>query len=659
MRPGLSLAGLVHGVRNVDLQGSEVPTDKRQPHSWRFDGFGVAGQVPERGGAPRTALQVAASSIQSISGSVKGVLGGDGALAAAVLDTTATVACLAGDERIVRWMAGRGLAAGSCWSEAAAGPNAAEQSVRERGVFVTPSNERPGAPLGGFTMAAAPLFGHDRALEGCVALLAHRGVEPAILWSLAVLCAETASAQVALSVRNEGLRRSLAEQVAIIENISDGLLVVERDGRVHHMNGPAGRILNLVPDESVGRRFSDLLDFEPILGPVFLSGTGYYDRELIIDTPTRHLHLMDTVIPIKNEAGEVEAVVNTFREIQRARRMAHEMAGSQARYTFADIIGSSDALRHAVDRARKAARGTANILLTGESGTGKEVFAQALHAASSRAQGPFVAINCAALPRDLIESELFGFAAGSFTGAHRTGRPGKFELASAGTIFLDEITEMPLDVQAKLLRVLQEREVTRIGDSRAIPIDVRLVSACNRDIRALVQRREFREDLYYRLDVVGIAIPSLRERASDIELLANHFLRRYATALNKKLFRLSDQARRQILAYDWPGNIRQLENTVERIVNLSDDGAELEFDLPTREIHPRKPTVSAPLRTLREVEHDAIRAALSECRDNVTQAASALGISRGTLYAKISEYAIPLSRTERAGRSGVPSNSAY
>ena len=239
---------------------------------------------------------------------------------------------------------------------------------------------------------------------------------------------------------HEGLRRSVTEQQAIIDNISDGLLVIERDGCVRNMNGPAGRILGLVPETSIGRRFRDLVDFEPILWPTLSSGEGYYDRELIIDTPSRHLHLLDTVVPILNDSGQVEAVVNTFREIQRARRIAHEMAGSQARYTFADIIGSSDAIRHAVERARKAASGAANVLLTGESGTGKEMFAQAIHTGSNRADGPFVAINCAALPRDLIESELFGFAAGTFTGAHRNGRAG-FELASGGTLFLDEISE--------------------------------------------------------------------------------------------------------------------------------------------------------------------------------------------------------------------------
>lgn len=610
----------------------------------------VPGEVASAGcEASATALDAACDAVRSVLGCVRGALAARAALAAAVLDHEGKALFLTGDDGVLRPLIEGGHTVGSIWPGPAWTDGVLGRALRERTASAgTAAPGVTGAP-DGLVVAAAPIGRPDPGSGGYVVLLAAGVVDPAVLLGTAVLCAETAKAQAALSLRNEGLRRAVSEQQAIIDNISDGLLVIERDGRVRHMNGPAGRILALVPGESIGRRFGDLLDFEPILSSVFVSGEGYYDRELIIDTPMRHLHLLDTVVPIRNKAGEVEAVVNTFREIQRARRIVQEMAGSQARYTFQDIIGSSDPLRHAVERARRAACGTANVLLTGESGTGKEVFAQAIHSGSNRAKGPFVAINCAALPRDLIESELFGFAGGSFTGAHRTGRPGKFELASGGTIFLDEITEMPLDVQAKLLRVLQEREVTRIGDSRAIPIDVRVVSASNRAMQGLVSRREFREDLFYRLDVIGIAIPPLRERGADVAMLANHFLRRYAAALDKDLFRLSEGSLRRIAEYDWPGNIRQLENTIERLVNLSDEGGQLEVDLPAPEASAKAAPLPAPGRTLREVEQEAIRAALACHGDNVTRAASALGISRGTLYARIDEYGIPLGRSWRNG----------
>jgi transcriptional regulator with PAS, ATPase and Fis domain len=246
-----------------------------------------------------------------------------------------------------------------------------------------------------------------------------------VLANLTILCAEAIGAQLALAATNQDLRRLLSEQKAIIDHISDGLLMVDRAGSVRHTNVPAGRILSLNPEQSVGKRFSDLLDFEPIIAPIFETGVGYVDRELIIDSERRHLHLMDTAVPIKNDRGDVESIVNTFREIQRVRQLAQQIAGNHARCVFEDIIGTSEPLLRAIGRARKAAASSATVLLNGESGTGKEVFAQAIHAASGRKGAPFVAINCAALPRELIESELFGYVSGSFTGGPEGRPPGQ------------------------------------------------------------------------------------------------------------------------------------------------------------------------------------------------------------------------------------------
>ncbi|QRF62287.1 sigma-54-dependent Fis family transcriptional regulator [Variovorax paradoxus] len=447
----------------------------------------------------------------------------------------------------------------------------------------------------------------------------------------------------------------LQEQSAIVEHITDGLLVVDRDLMVKHMNAAAGRILSLHPRESIGKPFGSLLDFAPIIQPLLETGEGYIDRELIIDSPQRHLHLVDTAVPIKNAAGQVVSIVNSFREIQRARRMADRIAGNHARYSFDDVVGTAPPLVAAVEAARKAARGFANVLLIGQSGVGKEVFAQAIHNASARAAGPFIAINCAALPRDLIESELFGYAPGSFTGATREGRPGKFEAASSGTIFLDEISELPIDVQAKLLRVLQEREVVRVGDTRSIPIDVRVISASNRDLQAMIERREFREDLYYRCHVIGIELPSLRERPEDVPVLVHHFLRKYAQLLRKNVFRVSPALMQRLVAHPWPGNVRELENTVERLVNMTDAETACVDDLPAWFSGGQKPDAAPPppvhpaseVRTLEEVEKEAIANALRACGFNVTETARRLGIAKPTLYAKIRGYGL---RLQRGGR---------
>jgi transcriptional regulator with PAS, ATPase and Fis domain len=451
--------------------------------------------------------------------------------------------------------------------------------------------------------------------------------------------------------------RLLEEQRAIVDHIGDGLLVLNRDGTIRYASASATRMLGL-PAKSVGHALTDLLDFELAISPVFRSGVGYADREMIIDSPKRHLHIFDTAIPIKNSAGEVVSVVNTFREIERVRKVASRYAGSLARYTFDSLVGRSQSLLSCIDAARSAARGNANVLLEGESGVGKEVFAQAIHNASKRADMPFVALNCSALPRDLVESELFGYVSGSFTGAAREGRPGKFESANGGTIFLDEISELPMNAQAKLLRVIQEREVVRVGDTTGIPIDVRIICASNRELRSLVARNEFRADLFYRCNVLGIRIPALRERASDIPVLAEYFLSKYARLLGKPACRLSSLAIDEAIAYPWPGNIRELENTIERIVNLTqeeminDFTRWLESGVEEPEIGaaspPAKPErgaiVAADVRPLRDQEGAAVRQALEACRYNVTRCASLLGISKPALYAKIKRYRIILER---------------
>ncbi len=465
----------------------------------------------------------------------------------------------------------------------------------------------------------------------------------------------------------ERQRQLIEELQTLVNHVPYGLMVLEPGGVVRHLNAEAARQLKLQRHLAQGRRLGSLLDFDTMVEQVFLTGEGYTDRERIIATPRFQLHVLDTAIPVKAVDGRVLSVVNTFREIQGLHRLADRLAGSQARHTFDTVLGHSPALRSAVAMARKASRSMANILLTGESGTGKEVFAQAIHNESPRREGPFIAVNCAALPRDLIESELFGYAPGAFTGAQREGRPGKFEAAQGGTIFLDEVAELPLDVQAKLLRVLQEREVVRLGSTRTLAIDARVITASNRDLQAMVTRREFRADLYYRCHVIGVTLPPLRERPSDIALLAEHFLARYAAALGKPARQIPADLLALLLQHPWPGNVRELENTLERLVNLS-DGEMLDTDLvafgpatgapgmPTADTE-RAPTPPPPAslrpRSLHEAERQTIVDALHAHRFNVTHTAQTLGIAKPTLYAKLRLHHIALERP-LAPRTNTP-----
>lgn len=497
------------------------------------------------------------------------------------------------------------------------------------------------------TLIAVPVFGLRGSLRAVLVGFCNRGETSQKIKLVLQLSAEAFRAHYALVSSRDELSRLVSEQQAIIDNISDGLIVLDKSHIVRFMNAPAGRILRQIPKDAIGKKLEDLLEYEPTIINIFDTGKGFVDRQTIRETKNRKVSLIDTAIPIKDHLGNVQSVVNTFREVKSMHRIAHSIAGNQARYTFDSLVGDTPSFIKSLEMAKRAAKGDATLLLSGESGTGKEVFVQAIHNESTRANGPFVAINCAALPRELIESELFGYAPGSFTGAIKNGRPGKFELASGGTIFLDEISELPFDVQAKLLRVLQERQVVRVGETRSIDIDVRIISASNKDLREMVQANRFREDLYYRINVIEIEIPSLRERREDIPLLAHTFLRKYADSLRKDVFRIEEDAMQQLMAFDWPGNVRQLENTIERAVHLSEEKSIKYFDLArikNNEIN-LKNGPKSDVQTLAFYEKKALMSALAAFSYNITQTAEALGIARPTLYAKIKKHGLALERS--------------
>lgn len=346
------------------------------------------------------------------------------------------------------------------------------------------------------------------------------------------------------------------------------------------------------------------------------------------------IHRISELLIMKlNEEGQNQQLRETVKKLQ----------NYSCDMTFEDIIGSSRIITEIKAEAKRFAEGSSNILITGESGTGKEVFARAIHTASRCSDGPFVPINCAALPENLIESDLFGYEEGAFTGALKGGKLGKFELADNGTLFLDEIGEFPIHLQAKLLRALQERKIQHVGGQREIPVNVRLIAATNRDLEEQVENGQFREDLYYRLSVIPIQLPSLRQRRGDIEELAEYFLHIYTKALRKDVFGFASSAMRILCEYSWPGNIRELQNAVEYAVNIT-DGSYIEAgDLP-KKLHSGDQRdfgeSSLMLRPLRYVEDDYIREALrvyGNTLEGKLKAANVLGISKATLYRRLKE----------------------
>lgn len=309
----------------------------------------------------------------------------------------------------------------------------------------------------------------------------------------------------------------------------------------------------------------------------------------------------------------------------------------EEQYRFENIIAKSSKMQRIIELIKTVAKSNATVLIMGESGTGKELVARAIHSQSDRRDKPFVAVSCAALPETLLESELFGHEKGSFTGAY-TQKKGKFEFANGGTLFLDEIGEMSANVQVHLLRVLEEKEFTRVGGNELIKVDVRVVSATNKDLKKAIASGQFREDLYYRLNVVTIELPPLRERKEDIPLLAQHFLNKFALENRKKVTEFSPEAMDFLLSYDWPGNVRELENAVERAVILAKNSVIKVDDLPRPDVLVKRPVLGN--RTLREIEKNHILGILEETRGNFSEAARILGISRMTLYNKVREYGI-------------------
>jgi len=345
--------------------------------------------------------------------------------------------------------------------------------------------------------------------------------------------------------------------------------------------------------------------------------------ERAIERATQHRHLREEVKRLSRASGDAPSPENG---------------------ALGSLIGSSRAMLGVYDLVRRVAPSDTTVLLSGESGTGKELVARALHEQSTRHEGRFVAINCAAVPAELLESELFGHVKGAFTDA-KNSRQGLFEQASNGTLLLDEVGEMPLEMQPKLLRVLQERQVRPVGGNTSVPVTARIIAATNRDLESEVDQKHFREDLFYRLNVVQIEIPPLRARGNDILLLAEHFVRKFSERSGKPVHGLSTEAQTKLVAYDWPGNVRQLENTIERAVALTRGEQIMLEDLPERVTRFDGTTGVLNdvdlehVRTLEQVERRHIEQAVKHAHGNKTRAAKALGIDRRTLYRKLERYA--------------------
>jgi transcriptional regulator with PAS, ATPase and Fis domain len=433
-----------------------------------------------------------------------------------------------------------------------------------------------------------------------------------------------------------------------LQKTDSALMAINKSGIITKANLVAQQMFVEITQDLIGTHVDQILGEQPLIKSVLESGKPIEDAEIEIDRLNQRV-VVSFAKPLNDYCGNNLGCIVALKRINRIKNRETRRDGLNTRFTFDKIIGSSPPIKKVIEIARKFAHLDANVLIQGESGTGKEMFAQAIHH-ESRSSGPFVAVNCGAIPANLIESELFGYEGGSFTGAERRGRAGKLELADGGTLFLDEIGDMPLELQPVLLRVLEEKRLMRIGGNRYIPVNFRLITATNKNLYEQVETNQFRQDLYYRLKVLQIDIPPLRERSSDILELANYFIR--VIAQNQLIVPpvLSDLATIYLLNYHWPGNVRQLENSMLYAVNVCEDNiirpedlpeeivSGIDLDLPVNtgtQLHMAQPITNL---SMKDMERIMITQALEQTKYNVSEAAVLLGMSRSTLYRKIKEY---------------------
>lgn len=469
--------------------------------------------------------------------------------------------------------------------------------------------------------------------------------------------ADLLAGKIAGRERLEQLHAIQQQLTTLFDTVQEGIIAVDRNGKIVNINAAAAKMLQVSQKPVLGKELALLLSGLP-LADSLATGHDVFNREAFRLIRGQRVYYVATV---KTWLGgtEVWGAVVTLREMAEVKKIVSNFSTQEHCFSFEMILGDSPALAKAKQEAAQAAAGNVTVLIQGESGTGKELFARAIHNASARRDKPIIAINCAAIPEALLESELFGYEEGAFTGARRGGKPGKFELADGGTVFLDEIGDMSLSLQAKLLRVLQERKIERVGSTETTAIDVRIIAATHKDIEAMVRQGEFRQDLYYRINVFPLQIPSLRQRRQDLPLLIERFLARYRDKMAKNVEGIDADAYACLLEYGWPGNIRELENTIEYLVSIADGKIIEQRHIPQRILiagktaQPGSPVQAQPTRllTIAELEKRAIMSAIEQfglTMRGKAQLTQVLGISKATLYRKLKQYniAIDLSQNE-------------
>jgi sigma-54 dependent transcriptional regulator, acetoin dehydrogenase operon transcriptional activator AcoR len=586
-----------------------------------------------------------------------------------------------GDEDIICRARENNFVPGSCRAEEVVGTCSIGLAIIERKPVQLTGPEHYNLRHHVWTCASAPVFSPAGIFLGTATL---SGVcSKAHPHTLGMVISAADAIQNRLRERRLESQKSESERLSIslLKSMSDAIVTIDSSGQIVYLNKSAELLVGFPERVLKGCQLTSLFS-APQLDDLLNGGCDISPFEAALEVDGRRSYLMIKPLVMRENDDVVGAVLALSRRREFLKNMGG-VSGFAAPYTFADIVGRNSDLRRQIELATMVAKRDSRVLIIGETGTGKELIAQGIHNTSTRANGPFIAINCAALPRELIESELLGYKDGAFTGARRGGQAGKLELADGGTLFLDEIAQIPVDMQAKLLRVLQDGIVTRLGDTKAVKVDVRIIAATNERLFEKSQRGEFRADLYFRLSVVEIVLPPLRERGDDIDLLVHSILDRLRDRLGQPSLDIDDDALARLRAYRWPGNIRELENVLEtaaimsggvtidvaampsRIVDLKGESAEFVdhrapsqhfltatapannhalqgflFESPRSQVSVESSARRSQERrdedcSLRDLEAIAIRNALQKHNCNVSEASRSLGISRSSIYRKM------------------------
>ena len=422
-----------------------------------------------------------------------------------------------------------------------------------------------------------------------------------------------------------------------LDSIDEGISTCDRNGVITYVNKACCDILGFNREDIFNREKGISPEYKPILSKILKKKESIIDADYFPKRNNKTIHLINSSYPVFDHKKEVIGAIDVFRGIKRTTKLANTLVGQNVNYRFENIIGKSWILKEKIRLAKSFALSDANIYIQGESGTGKELFAQSIHNYSRRNNEPFVALNCANFPLELVDSELFGYEEGAFTGAKKGGKIGKFELANGGTLFLDEIGEMQLHIQAKLLRVLETRTLSRIGGNKSIKINVKVIAATNRNLYEMVKKGEFREDLYYRLKVLFLEIPPLRQREGDIILLTHHYIRKIGYGMGKKVKGVDKEGEKLLLKYHWPGNIRELENIIARALFICNKDIITKEDLIKAGVK-LDYTGEIIKNNLNDINREVLIKTLKQTKGNKKRTAEILGVSRPTIYRMMKKY---------------------